>query len=286
MKRSSSKIWVHFKKKGDCSAECRHCFKSVKSSGNTTNLILHIKRNHPSLLEKQKTPNSVPSTSKMCTKNPVDPPPLKRKNNPEEERFIISSQASGSTSTEHSQASVPDADLTVPVPIADAFLKVRAMKSGGDAAAKITQSIIYMICKDCEPFRIVERKGFRRILKTLAPQYSIPDRTTLKRYVEEKYKALSHLIKLKLEGKTVTLTTDIWTDLQVRSYLSLTVHYFDESSNKMVSNDLAAVHLEENHTGELISKELLELCHQWNINKDDVLVVVSDNASSSVTSIT
>ncbi|KAF6207274.1 hypothetical protein GE061_018515 [Apolygus lucorum] len=130
------------------------------------------------------------------------------------------------------------------------FKRIQSYKTGGDAARKITHDILFMICKDMEPFQIVERQGFKKLMKTLAPQYTLPDRKTLKKYMEEKYEVLAILLKKKLEGKSVTLTTDIWTDVQMRSYLSLTVHYFDDASNKMISNSLGVFPLEERHTAD------------------------------------
>lgn len=41
-------------------------------------------------------------------------------------------------------------------------------------AVKITQSVLYFICKDMRPLSVVENDGFRHLLTTLEPRYAIP----------------------------------------------------------------------------------------------------------------
>lgn len=41
-------------------------------------------------------------------------------------------------------------------------------------AAKIIQSVLYFICKGMCPLSVIEKEGFRYMLKTLEPRYTIP----------------------------------------------------------------------------------------------------------------
>lgn len=46
-----SKIWNYFKKTGDKAAICKICNKSLKTSGNTSNLRGHLEKVHSQQLE-------------------------------------------------------------------------------------------------------------------------------------------------------------------------------------------------------------------------------------------
>ena len=43
-------------------------------------------------------------------------------------------------------------------------------------ATKITQSVLSFICKDMRPLSVVENEGFRNMMTTLEPRYTIPSR--------------------------------------------------------------------------------------------------------------
>lgn len=51
----------------------------------------------------------------------------------------------------------------------------------------ITQSIVDFIVSDCRPLAIIQGKGFQRMLRLLAPGYSLPDKANLALAVRKKY---------------------------------------------------------------------------------------------------
>ena len=51
--------------------------------------------------------------------------------------------------------------------------------------------ILYMTCKDCEPFSLVERGGFKTFITKNVPHYHLPGRKTFKTLMNEKYKQIS-----------------------------------------------------------------------------------------------
>lgn len=97
---------------------------------------------------------------------------------------------------------------------------------GGSKAGDITNAILFMLAKDCEPFYTVEHEGFKHLMKVVVPLYSIPSRTTITRKMGEKYDFLATQEKKKLEQiQHFCVTTDIWTDtLNTKSYLGMTIH--------------------------------------------------------------
>lgn len=61
-----SDVWKHFSKTAHNSASCNVCKKNIKSSGNTTNLIGHIKAKHKAIYSKHFM-TSTPSKSTQST---------------------------------------------------------------------------------------------------------------------------------------------------------------------------------------------------------------------------
>ncbi|CAG9840731.1 unnamed protein product [Diabrotica balteata] len=109
---------------------------------------------------------------------------------------------------------------------------------------KITQAIVYMICKDMKPFAIVKRDGFKKLIKKLIPHYTLPSRFTLKRQVQSNYDIVSSSMRTLLSNQKVTVTTDVYTDLQMKSYSSITVHFIDDE-NKLFSGTVGMVSLDD-----------------------------------------
>lgn len=110
--------------------------------------------------------------------------------------------------------------------ITDAFKKVSSFKEGDNTNYKITQSIVFIICKNLESSTLVEREGFHKLMKTVAPLHTIPSRKTIRRAIIDKYNYMFQLLKEELKiVYSMCPTTDIWTDSQTRNFSSFTVHY-------------------------------------------------------------
>ncbi|XP_071056773.1 E3 SUMO-protein ligase ZBED1-like [Onthophagus taurus] len=162
------------------------------------------------------------------------------------------------------------------------FQEIKSFGEGGEKFNAITNSILFMICKDMQPFSIVESEGFRQLMKLVVPQYKIPSRQTLTRRLDAKYDSLESVVKVKLSFvDSVAITTDIWSDtMQIRSFLGITVHY--ASDGKMFSFTLGVCDLEHRHTAEYLAEKLMETCNQWNIPKEKITAVVTDNGANIV----
>lgn len=100
-----------------------------------------------------------------------------------------------------------------------------------------------------------------------------------------KYETLATAFKQKLKSvEHVTLTTDIWTDFQMKSFLGVTLHYL--SDQQLRSATLGVVELSETHTADYISDKLLTTLNEWEISLDIILAVVTDNGANIVKAIT
>lgn len=73
-------------------------------------------------------------------------------------------------------------------------------------------------------------------MKVTCPLYKIPSRNTIKNKLDKKYIQLAGKFKEKLRTvNNFTLTSDIWSDLQMKSYLGITIHFLE--LNKFVSGN-------------------------------------------------
>uniref|UniRef100_A0A672JQE7 BED-type domain-containing protein n=1 Tax=Salarias fasciatus TaxID=181472 RepID=A0A672JQE7_SALFA len=149
--------------------------------------------------------------------------------------------------------------------------------SSSPRAAKITHSVIYYMCKDMRPLSTVEGDGFRFMMNTLEPRYTIPSRqhftdVALPRlYKEEKTTVLD---ELRL-AERVALTCDSWTSRSTESYVTVTAHHIDEW--KISSHVLQTRPMYDSHTGENIAGLLREVVDEWGLRAKEP-VVVTDNA--------
>ncbi|XP_039949753.1 zinc finger BED domain-containing protein 4-like [Bactrocera tryoni] len=162
------------------------------------------------------------------------------------------------------------------------FEGIYAFSANGDKTIKINNALVYMVCKDNQPFTIVENEGFRNFLKVIEPRYKLPNKTTLTRWVDDKYAALSGIIREKLSGiENLTLTTDMWSEsMSMRSFLGVTAHF--GVGSELFSITLGVSQSNERHTSQHIAEMLLNTCDEWSIDKDQISAVVTDNAPNMV----
>lgn len=134
------------------------------------------------------------------------------------------------------------------------------------------------------PFSTVEGEGFLTFMKEVAPLYRVPTRNTFKNLIDKKFEITSKLFKEKLNLiNNITLTSDIWTDIQTKSFLGVTIHYILDV--QLISATLGVVELSESHTAQYISSEILKILAEWDINVENVVAVVTDNGANIVKSV-
>lgn len=86
-----------------------------------------------------------------------------------------------------------------------------------------------MFVKDFQPFKIVEDLGFREFVKTLNPNYELPNRYKIsKEYIPAMYqKCLGEMKELVSTVENACLTTDCWTSRNNESFKAITIHFLD-----------------------------------------------------------
>ncbi|CAH2108873.1 unnamed protein product [Euphydryas editha] len=168
--------------------------------------------------------------------------------------------------------------------IGSSFAKISAYASDGNKNKEITQNIAEMICRDSLPFSLVEGLGFKKLMKTVAPLYKVPCRNTITDLIDTKYEEKKTLVIQKLRlVKNVSLTIDEWKDLQLRSFLGVTVHFIENFEMKSIN--IACEPLHDNHTGEYLSEMINKICDVWGLSHDKIVSITTDNGSNIVKAI-
>ncbi|KAK7156879.1 hypothetical protein R3I94_006810 [Phoxinus phoxinus] len=94
----------------------------------------------------------------------------------------------------------------------------------------VNEALVYMVIKDSQPFSIVDEDGFKEPLHVLDPTYVIPTRMGLKAMFEHKYKEAKEKAREQLQKVgAISLTSDMWTSLNMDAFLAVTCHFIDDN---------------------------------------------------------
>ncbi|XP_060792575.1 zinc finger BED domain-containing protein 4-like [Neoarius graeffei] len=147
-------------------------------------------------------------------------------------------------------------------------------------ATAITRDIGVFIAADMRPFSVVENAGFRRLIHTLEPKYTIPSRSHIARTVVPNiYEETKAMIKQTLkEAESIAITTDGWTSRGTLSYITVTAHTI-ASDWKMVNVVLQTRPLFESHTGTNTAEVLQAAITDWELTRPNHGIrIVTDDA--------
>lgn len=135
---------------------------------------------------------------------------------------------------------------------------------------------------DAEPFSLVEREGFTRLIRSLAPQYPLPNGEYFsKNMMPRVNEALRGKIREILSTAWfISFTTDIWTEeTNNESFMSLTGHCLSPEDMRREVFTLQAKH-STNSTAHDISEALSDAMAEWNIPNEKVHIVLRDDAAN------
>ncbi|XP_063931343.1 zinc finger BED domain-containing protein 4-like [Zophobas morio] len=319
-KHRKSQVWEFFTRCNNQNCKCNLCGRIYKTGGGTTNLNNHLIRKHPKVnainfkkhvadeARVNKKPridfdltNSTPSTShsnaeggdaaKEIENEALDSQHEDSDDSFEENLIEVHSIGSASTITASSTSNINyngsnSSHLSQPS-IHQIFNAQRCYESGGSKEAMLTQALIFMICKDNYPLQCTEKEGLKRLLKVAVPLYHVPSRSTITKYVEQKYNSLQIFVSKKLQqAHHLALTTDIATVINAtRSFIVLTAHFINEENNEMVTIALGVSNLTQHHTADNISNDLHTMLNNWKILKENIVSITTDNGANIVAAV-
>ncbi|XP_018904704.2 zinc finger BED domain-containing protein 4 [Bemisia tabaci] len=185
-------------------------------------------------------------------------------------------------SQQPSRAGTPARNLSQPTMPAT-FNTSNSFKIGGARDKQLVNALMFMIAKDNEPFRIVEKEGFRYFCSVAVPQFQIPGKTKITYLMDKKFSELKTLVKDTSfkDIDYICITFDVWTDtMNHKSYLGITAHFME--NGKLASLILNTVHLEERHLGVNIKNKVEETFKDWGLRTLQIVLVVTDGAANMV----
>lgn len=219
-KGKRSAVWQYFKvTENKTNVKCYLCNKTFKFHKNTSNLHEHLKRVHtmPLLTIQLEDSHNQTPTNLSSTFSTESFKTAKIEGSTQ----IITSTASGSACESQICTS----------PIIKRYKKFHSTRTNSELSEnevdEITKTLIKMIAKDYQPFRIVDDKGFQEFVKILNPSYTLPSRKALSYellpniYAEEIQK-----LEIRLEQiSTLAITTEMWTSDSNLIFVTVTVHF-------------------------------------------------------------
>lgn len=261
--KGRSVAWDHFIDKGGSIAECKICKNSLSFKSSVSNLTKHLKKKHPLVdlvrrnasEEQAQLPSQIPAAAAVvATAVPASSQPPS------------SSGASGTVRVLQGSAKT----------ISSYIYKRNAEKSKSD----IDELIMNLFILDFQPFRLVEMKGFRKLMNTAFPFYIIPSRKYFaNNLLPGKYESLrAEKMEEMKRVESVCITADMWTSCTCDSYMAITGHYINENG-ELTSVMFECVLLEGAHTSAYIAAEILSILEEWGV-KDKVILAVSDNGAN------
>lgn len=142
------------------------------------------------------------------------------------------------------------------------------------------RTVLFMIAAEKLPLSIVESKGFKRLMNTAVPLYTVPSRRTITRLIDAKYDILKKRFKEDLKlNSTFTLMCDIWTDVTNQSYIGVTIHFLRHEL--VLSNAMIGVFpLMQNHTANYIKETLVSIIESFDIDVANIAAIVTDSAAN------
>ncbi|XP_060855262.1 E3 SUMO-protein ligase ZBED1-like [Metopolophium dirhodum] len=162
------------------------------------------------------------------------------------------------------------------------FKKQNVYDRDSNRKKEIDKALILMVCKDFQPFSIVEDTGFQNLVKILDPRYVLPSRPTLRdSLLKQNYEICKEKLFALLQNVChVSLTCDLWSSRANESFLTVTCHFIDKDY-KMHCTVLSTNKMDINYTSENIATEINLIIKDWDI-VSKVVTIVTDNASSMI----
>lgn len=154
-------------------------------------------------------------------------------------------------------------------------------KSSAFTKTQIQNSIIEMVVKDSAPFHFFSLHGFKSLIGEVAENAGVSlDRDNVRKMVMDAYKVEKSALKTELQGRFFHLKIDGCTRTRV-NYVALNVR-FVKRSGELVTKTIAVRDSKDRHDSFYLRSLIIEVLDEYELSKDQVISIVSDNASNMV----
>lgn len=146
---------------------------------------------------------------------------------------------------------------------------------------RITDGITSFVVGTLQSLSVVDSDDFRHMIHTIDPRAIVPSRKHLssKLLLEKSNEISESLINALGQVPCVSLTIDIWSNRQLRSYIGITAHFI--LNWKLHTALLTCKRFHGRHTADNIVAQYEEVINNFNIT-DKVSNIITDNASNMV----
>nr|XP_054762973.1 E3 SUMO-protein ligase ZBED1-like [Lytechinus pictus] len=152
---------------------------------------------------------------------------------------------------------------------------------------EITEGIVSLVAKDGLPISCVEGEGLRGLIRTLEPGYTMPTRRTVTNRLKALYDVKRRsVLELLGEVPSVALTTDCWTSVGTKDYMTVTAHGIGDRWQRrnfiLETKPVRGIEDEDEpqrHTTQALQNQLRRVTEEWGL-MDKVSGVVHDNAAN------
>lgn len=246
-RKRKSIVWNYFEKDVGPKkmAKCRLCSTEYRTSGNTSNLKDHLKRKHPS--------SYASIASAVSGETEIDDPMAMDKERPSKGlRFYLS--------------------------------KSDSYEKNSKKYKERLNFVCQYIALGFHPFSVVDEPGFQKLLKGFDEKFTMPSRRTIVTVTEQFFQTgKKELKKMLNQIKICAITTDIWTSINMQSFITITCHFLID--NKLESAVLATRIIQGNHTAVNIATTIDSILTEFGILQK-VKCVVTDNAANMKAAVT
>lgn len=147
---------------------------------------------------------------------------------------------------------------------------------------RLTEAVANFITREMLPYDIVERAGFKEMLKEFEPNYTVPGR---KAFTETIIPRLTHALELKIKNllsatNFIAITTDCWTSITMQPFIAVTAHFVDRNKFALTRVCLSCRKMDIDHTSENLKDTILDILEQWGLNDKIISGCTTDNGSN------
>ena len=143
----------------------------------------------------------------------------------------------------------------------------------------MTKALVNLIAGDLLPLSLIDSPRFRALLGTSDPRYTMPSRKHFSKTLlaERQDELMAIIMALLQKASHVSVTLDMWSNRQMKSFIGFTGHFVDDGTLRSVM--LACKRFHGRHNADNIFQAYLELVTSFDIS-DKVSDIVTDSAAN------
>ena len=152
----------------------------------------------------------------------------------------------------------------------------KKVQLGDKKYQQLNRALALACATDLRPLSMAMGKGFRYFCQLLNPDYKVPCSTTVSKNLLLLYEEQKADIISLITNSDVAMTTDLWTSIGARSYITVTGHFIT-AEWQYRSIVLATRPMDERHTGIHVADTLQAIQQEFEIRK--LVGLSTDNAA-------